>query len=660
MSDRIAIYRWCWVLSLVACSGGDRAEDDSSTANATSVGPTTNVITEGGTMEEPTAGMDPTTDSPTAGSTGDDGGDPCAGVDCSGHGTCVVIADAATCDCDDGYIADGLTCFACPAASGSFNIDIPMVTISGAKTVNGKPVNEANSGYLALVNRATGDSAGLGALATNPYSVNIVPGTYDLTYELLNFADGIPRNSRAVILEGVQLNANMSLDIDIPMVTIGGSKTVNGKSVNEPNSGYMYLINRETGDSAGLGALATNPFSVNVVPGTYDVIYELLNSADGIPRNSRAVILEGVQLNANMNLDIDVPMVAIGGSKTVNGKPVNAPDSGYLALVNRETGDSAGLGALGTNPYSVNIVPGTYDLTYELLNSADGVPRNARAVILEDVHLNSNMTLDIDIPMVSISGSKTVNGKPVNAPDSGYMSLVNRETGDRAGLGALGTNPYSVNIVPGTYDLTYELLNSADGVPRNSRAVILEGLALNATMSLDIDIPMVTIGGGKTVNGKPVNAPDSGYLALVNRETGDSAGLGALGTNPYSVNIVPGTYDMTYELLNSAPGVPRNSRAVILEDLPLNTNMSLDIDIPMVTIGGGKTVNGKPVNESNSGYLYFLNRETGDSAGLGPLSVNPYSVQLVPGTYRILYELLNFADGIPRNSRAELSCVQIR
>ncbi len=36
--------------------------------------------------------------------------DPCLGVDCSGHGTCSSEGQVATCDCEDGYHAAGLAC----------------------------------------------------------------------------------------------------------------------------------------------------------------------------------------------------------------------------------------------------------------------------------------------------------------------------------------------------------------------------------------------------------------------------------------------------------------------------------------------------------------------------------------------------------------------
>ncbi|MCD6498272.1 MAG: hypothetical protein J7M25_08260, partial [Deltaproteobacteria bacterium] len=37
--------------------------------------------------------------------------EPCAGVDCSGHGTCNVVDGAAQCSCEDGYhVVDATSC----------------------------------------------------------------------------------------------------------------------------------------------------------------------------------------------------------------------------------------------------------------------------------------------------------------------------------------------------------------------------------------------------------------------------------------------------------------------------------------------------------------------------------------------------------------------
>ncbi len=45
------------------------------------------------------------------------GDDPCAGVDCGLHGLCVDDGGRAACDCDPGYVADGLNCTADPCAA---------------------------------------------------------------------------------------------------------------------------------------------------------------------------------------------------------------------------------------------------------------------------------------------------------------------------------------------------------------------------------------------------------------------------------------------------------------------------------------------------------------------------------------------------------------
>ena len=47
--------------------------------------------------------------------------DPCAGQTCSDHGTCAVNAGNASCVCDDGYHADGLTCIAADETGGKLN-----------------------------------------------------------------------------------------------------------------------------------------------------------------------------------------------------------------------------------------------------------------------------------------------------------------------------------------------------------------------------------------------------------------------------------------------------------------------------------------------------------------------------------------------------------
>ena len=41
-------------------------------------------------------------------------GDPCRGIDCGAHGSCAEVEGAAVCNCDPGYVADGLACIVDP------------------------------------------------------------------------------------------------------------------------------------------------------------------------------------------------------------------------------------------------------------------------------------------------------------------------------------------------------------------------------------------------------------------------------------------------------------------------------------------------------------------------------------------------------------------
>lgn len=52
--------------------------------------------------------------------------------------------------------------------------------------------------------------------------------------------------------------------------------------------------------------------------------------------------------------------------------------------------------------------------------------------------------------------------------------------------------------------------------------------------------------------------PGSGYLSLVNRETGDSASLGSLDARPYSLQRVPGTSRVVHDPSAGGLAPPNN------------------------------------------------------------------------------------------------------
>jgi hypothetical protein len=184
---------------------------------------------------------------------------------------------------------------------------------------------------------------------TNEYSVRMIPGTYDLKYDQFNDAPGVPDNYGAIVQEGVTLEGSGTYDIDIPMITVSGSKRINGQTVMASNTGYMYFVNLETGDAVSLGSFGTNSYSVELIPGTYDLRYRDTNDAPGLPDNDGAIVASGIELSSSGSYDIDIPMINISGSKRINGQTVVANSSGYMYFINLATGDAVSLGTLGSS-----------------------------------------------------------------------------------------------------------------------------------------------------------------------------------------------------------------------------------------------------------------------------------------------------------------------
>lgn len=126
--------------------------------------------------------------------------DPCDGVTCSGHGTCVGSGAplAPSCACDDGFVATGLDCL----------VPGPGVVVLEA---SGMSVDEAAGALTVRVLRTAG---ALGAVSVSystrrlgdgasPFAQDVdfaSPGDYDGTYATLAFADGETEKSFSVAI----------------------------------------------------------------------------------------------------------------------------------------------------------------------------------------------------------------------------------------------------------------------------------------------------------------------------------------------------------------------------------------------------------------------------------------------------------------------------
>jgi hypothetical protein len=590
---------------------------------------------------------------------GSAGMEQCTGTECSGNGTCVDGADGPRCDCDAGYAPFGLECRACPSVSGTFDIDVPRVTVSGAISVNGSPLPSSPSAQITFVT-SQGDWVRSDTLDTPSYAAPMIPGTYDVIYEAQANVPGAPRNSSVKLLEGLTFDADETLDLDIPMVVVTGNITVNGEPVRTLDA-YVYLM-QSPAEAAALGDLSTGTYSAEVVPGTYDVRYSGFGQNSLVPVNQATLVDANVTIDADGVLDIDIPMVSLSGNITVNGEPITTSANAPIYFVSSEY-DYVPVANVNQSSYAINLIPGTYDVVYTASTQGEGVPDNLYARFLEGVTIDRDGTLDLDVPMAVISGSISVNGAPVVATNTDVKLHFVNDAGWWVTAADVNQGTYSVEIIPGTYDVLYSSQPADDGLPDNVHAILGQRVRLDSTQTFDIDIPMTVVTGDVAVNGAPVSTTGAAsfYFASPGEPLTSDADFvvaASLTDLSYSAEVVPGTYDVRYVAVTPAAGIPSNSGALVLESVALDSPQNLDLDVPMVPLSGNITLNGGAVATAGIGELAFLG-ELGDYTILGNVGDGSYSSRLVPGTYNLNYSVRLSDPSIPNNLIANFGCVQV-
>ena len=207
-------------------------------------------------------------------------------------------------------------------------------------------------------------------------------------------------------------------DIDVRATTVSGAVTINGVAATDPTTkGEGSIFLRNATDTALLGstANASGTYSALVIPGTYDLYFGFSAAGTAVPNNARAKLRSGVVVGASpLHLDVDIPTTKVSGTVTVNGGAITNTNGGEgtVSLVNA-AGDSAILANTApTGSYSVLVVPGTYDLYYTNTVSGSLLPTNTAAKIQSGIVVGTSpLSLNIDIPVQTVSAAITINGK---------------------------------------------------------------------------------------------------------------------------------------------------------------------------------------------------------------------------------------------------------
>jgi hypothetical protein len=362
-------------------------------------------------------------------------------------------------------------------------------------------------------------------------------------------------------------------------------------------------------------------------------------SATQMPCNS-GVLKKAISAVNDGVLDIDVPAVKVSGTATLKGGALPASEAAELLF-----GASATTGQLtgGSATYNLVLLPNTYDVTYlpvVTCETATTMPCNT-GVLKKAAVLMIDGVLDLDIPVVQVTGKLTVKGGALPASESARLSFGAAHTT----LLNLGAPNYSILLLPGTYDVSYDGSSSCNGatasvLPCNS-GVVKSAVALSTSGVLDVDVQPVTVSGTVTLKGAALPTGEQAHVTFSGTTVGPakSATLGAQST--YTMTLLQGTYDVTYN------GDPSGCTGVAAPQFPcldgplkqavaLTNNGVLDLDIPAISVSGNVTLAGQtlPTQPDDRGAIEFGHSGgIGTSAQLGTSGPGNYHVTLLPGNY---------------------------
>lgn len=183
-------------------------------------------------------------------------------------------------------------------------IDVQASGIDGSFTLGGSAFPGAFNevGLLAFHDPATQSLVEVGKSNDDIYSAMLVNGTYETVYR---FSTGsqIPANHYAVVQAGVDVASTMTVDMDVPAISVRPQFLLNGDSfpASQHDRARFFLVPVAGGEPVFLGKSHIVSDTVSIVPGTYHVIYSQVQG-ETVPVNQHARVMSDVDLSSDMQL----------------------------------------------------------------------------------------------------------------------------------------------------------------------------------------------------------------------------------------------------------------------------------------------------------------------------------------------------------------------
>ena len=550
----------------------------------------------------------------------------------------------------------------------------------------------ADRGDIFLENRATGDRVHVGKTSDAPLRARVLAGRYDLVYEADTIASQMPRNRRALACTNlvvaptpppddaeapeepvVPATTSATIACDISVVTLSGSVTFNGApSASLYDTGRLTLVDAR-GERTDLSLTHQGALSARVLAGTYDLHYTVQQSSDVTPHNVDARIAAGLDLRADLSVDLDVPVVTLAGAITLGGAapPDTAYDRAFLYLRDRQSGGLTPLadtraGAIA-NVRVVAHPSAAYDLYYAIAAPGPKLPWNRWARLSPEEGLTADQLAaqlqgaGVALSAVDVTASLLVDGQPP-PPGAGDGEVLLRTPGAGDGGDLVELGPLSLGaprpVLKDTYSVFYRNLESSGPLPINRRRRVTDR-TIDAPTQLDLSLTTTVVHGAITVAGKP--PPSTVYRdgrLYLRGEGGDVVYLGNTRDGAFSRRVVAGTYTLHYAVERAGGGVPANPDVALREVVIAGPDQPLDIDVPLATFAAPP-----PYTFADSLYdrgAYSLRPIAGgDEIFVGTSADAALAADVVPGDYLLVYRLQSRAALAAENQGAVVGCLTI-
>lgn len=562
-------------------------------------------------------------------------------------------ASAGVLPCTGGVLRAGIAL----GADGVLDVDVPVASVHGRATLKKQALPAAGAAKIAFTRVgdaaatvATSVSGASGASAN--YDVRLFPGAYAVSYAggTCSKESAYPCNT-GTLVPTASLMVDGVLDVDIPVATISGRGTLRTQPLPANGSATLSFAALDGEGAAGASGSATATvsnaaptYTLKLIPGTYGVSYTKGTCAKGsaYPCNDGA-LKPRVTLASDGVLDLDIPAVSVRGRVTLKHKALPSTGVGNLAFTPASGGTPIPASVSGAAPdYALALFPGTYGVTYAGGTCAkdSAYPCNA-GPLQGNVALLNDGVLDLDIPVVAVSGRATLNHGPLPATGSAGFGFAMID-GSSAGANVAADASYGVKLFPGTYAVSYAggPCTSENPYPCNA-GPLKASVPLTADGVLDLDIPMVTVRGRATLNGDALPAAGTATVAFAIGDAKSASTTVSAKSDAYTLRLLPGTYGVTYAAACTSDSRLPCGQGLVVKSVAVNADGVLDVDIPAIAVSGSVTVNGAALGDESAerGSAVFTGISTtgARSVTLGKTGFGSYRTTLLPGAYVISY-----------------------